>query len=284
MASRRVNLSVVQVASGVLAALTGAVAASFLGVGGTLVGAAVGSAASTIGTEVYRHYLERTHERLRGVVDVRRYRTARSAVVGQVDPTVAQNRLGVTSRREDDEDATETQVLHVQRDTAHGAVTAQRSDSFNEPIPDPLPETLAAADSRPRAARAETAAAAAAGSAAEGSGGTRKMPRWLMLAAVTAGMFVIAVAAITVFELSVGKTLSATVKGQSGSGTTLGGVVGGQTTRPTPPATKQTGSATPTVSPSSTASVAPTSSGSAGATPAPSITITPGAATPTPSS
>lgn len=272
--ARRVNLSVVQVASGVLAALTGAVAASFLGVGGTLVGAAVGSAASTIGTEVYRHYLERTHERLRGVVDVRRNRPARSAVAGRADPTVAQGRLGVTSRREVDEDATETQALHVPRDTAHGAVTAQRSNSFNEPIPDPLTETLAAADSRPQAARAATAAAAAAGSAAEGSGGTRKRPRWLMLAAVTAGIFVIAVAAITVFELSVGKTLSATVRGESGSGTTLGGVVRGQTAKPTPPVTKQT-SATPTVSPSSTASATPTSSGSAGATPASSATATP---------
>ena len=88
MASRRFNLSTIQVSAGILAALTGAIAASFLGVAGTLVGAAVGSLASTVGGEVYKHYLERTHERLRGAVDVRRQRTARGTVVGRVDPAV----------------------------------------------------------------------------------------------------------------------------------------------------------------------------------------------------
>ncbi len=273
MSSRRLNLSGVHVASGVLATLTGAVAASYLGVAGTLVGAAFGSIASTVGTEVYRHYIERTHERLRGVVDVRRFRTARSTVVGRADPTVAQNRLGATSRREDDEDAKVTQILHVQRDAAHGAVTAERPTSPNDPTPDSPTETFAAGVGQSQAGLATAAKATA--STAEGSDGAGKRRRWLMLAAVAAGMFVIVVAAITVFELSVGKTLSATVKGQSGSGTTLGGVVGGQTTRPTPPVTRQSGSATPTVSPSSAVSATPTSSGSAGATPASSATATP---------
>src|ERR1017187_10904581 len=88
MASRRLNLSAIQVSAGILAALTGAIAASFLGVGGHAVGAGVGSLASTVGGEGYKHYLERTHERLRGAVDVRRDRTPRSAVVGRVDPAV----------------------------------------------------------------------------------------------------------------------------------------------------------------------------------------------------
>jgi hypothetical protein len=328
MAARRVNLNGVQVSAGLLSTLTGAVAASYLGVGGTLIGAAIGSLASTVGGEVYRHYLERTHDQLRGAIDVRRYRSARSTVVGQANPTVAQNRLGVTSRRQDDQDAVETQVLHVPRpgDAAHGAVTPPRTIGPNDPT-----ETFAAVDGRPQtgpAAAPTSAAGAAAGSTAEvsaandgaangGAGSTaevgaadggvanggaaergaangsdgKKRPRWLVLAAVAVGTFLIAVAVITVFELSVGKTLSATVRGQSGSGTTVGGVVGGRTAKPTPPVVKQTAtpSATPTTpSPSSTASVVPSSIASVGATPSPATSVTPGgpnnlASTPAPS-
>jgi hypothetical protein len=320
MASRRLNLSGVQVSAGLLATLTGAVAASYLGVGGTLIGAAIGSLASTVGGEVYRHYLGRTHERLRGAVNVHRYRTARSAVGRQVDPTVALNRLGVTSRRPDDEDAVETQVFQVPRpgDAAHGAAAAPNSTSPSDSIHDAPTEIFAAADGRSQTgpAATPTAASVAAGSTAEvgaaeggaaeggaagggaaeggaangsdGTKNTKKRQRWLVLAAVAAGTFLIAVAVITVFELSVGKTLSATVRGQSGSGTTVTGVLGGRTAKPTPPAAKQTASATPstTGSPSSTASVVPTSSAAVGTTPSPTIAVTPGdpASTPTPSS
>ena len=335
MASRRLNLSGVQVSAGLLATLTGAVAASYLGVGGTLIGAAIGSLASTVGGEIYRHYLGRTHERLRGAVDVHRYRTARSAVGRQADPTVALNRRGVTSRRPDDEDAVETQVFQVPRPgaAAHGAATAPNSTSPSDSIHDAPTEIFAAADGRSPTgpAATPTAASAAAGSTAEvgaaagstaagstaevgaagggaagggaagggaangsaanGSDGKKKRPRWLVLAAVAAGTFLIAVAVITVFELSVGKTLSATVRGQSGSGTTVTGVLGGRTAKPTPPVAKQTASATPsatTGSPSSPASVVPTSSAAVGTTPSPTITVTPGdpinPASPTPSS
>ena len=62
---RGLNLSGTQVIASVLATLTGAIAASYLGVGGTLVGAAVGSISSTMGTEIYKHYLQRSQERLR---------------------------------------------------------------------------------------------------------------------------------------------------------------------------------------------------------------------------
>ncbi|MGH3067204.1 MAG: hypothetical protein ACRDMI_01300 [Streptosporangiaceae bacterium] len=67
---RRLNLSGAQVMASVLATLTAAVAASFLGVAGTLVGAAVGSMVSTMGTEIYKHYLQRSEERLRSAGQV----------------------------------------------------------------------------------------------------------------------------------------------------------------------------------------------------------------------
>jgi hypothetical protein len=325
--SRRLNLNGVQVFAGVLATMTGAIAASYLGVGGTLIGAAIGSLASTVGGEIYRHYLERTHERLRGAVDVRRYRTARSTIAGRVDPAVAQNRLGVTGRREDNPSAAaETQVLPVQRPggPAHGAVTTPRPTSPNEPIHDSATETYGATAGRSPDGPAETAAAAAAagavagaaagstaagaaaagrtaaGAAAAGStavagatvnsDGKTKRPRWVILTAITVATFLVALAVITVIELSVGKTLHAIVTNRPGTGTTVGGVVGGQntsTTKPTPSATPTT---VPTGSSSATAPVSATPPAtSSGATPTSAPSITPGAPndplpTPTPAS
>jgi len=62
---KRLQLSPAQVSASVLAALTGALAASYLGVAGTIIGAAVMSLASTVGTAVYRYFLSRTADRLR---------------------------------------------------------------------------------------------------------------------------------------------------------------------------------------------------------------------------
>jgi len=71
MSGRRgLNLSAAQVIASVLATLSAAIAASFLGVAGTLVGAAVGSVVSTMGTEIYKHYLQRSEERLRSAGQV----------------------------------------------------------------------------------------------------------------------------------------------------------------------------------------------------------------------
>ncbi|MGW0481242.1 hypothetical protein [Nonomuraea sp. NPDC003214] len=61
----RGRVSVVQVAGGAMAALTAAVAASWLGVAGTVIGAAVMSVATTVGTELYTHYLRRTRAKVR---------------------------------------------------------------------------------------------------------------------------------------------------------------------------------------------------------------------------
>src|SRR6266700_4906271 len=65
MSGRRVELSTSLVIANVLAAVTGAVAAAYLGVAGTIVGAALASFASTTGTAVYRHYLAQTEEKLK---------------------------------------------------------------------------------------------------------------------------------------------------------------------------------------------------------------------------
>ncbi|MFI6742332.1 hypothetical protein ACIBI9_56305 [Nonomuraea sp. NPDC050451] len=62
---RRLALSVPQIVGSAMAAVTAAVAASYLGVAGTVIGAAVMSFASTVATDVYTHYLKRTGDKVR---------------------------------------------------------------------------------------------------------------------------------------------------------------------------------------------------------------------------
>jgi hypothetical protein len=79
MSGRRgLNLSAAQIIASVLATLSAAVAASFLGVAGTLIGAALGSVVSTMGTEIYKHYLQRSEERLRSAGQVLYHSAART--------------------------------------------------------------------------------------------------------------------------------------------------------------------------------------------------------------
>jgi hypothetical protein len=70
MSGRRMELSATQVIASMLAAVTGAVAASYAGIGGTIIGVAVMSVASTAGSVVYKHYLGRSRERLRSAAVV----------------------------------------------------------------------------------------------------------------------------------------------------------------------------------------------------------------------
>jgi hypothetical protein len=67
-----VKISLIQVVATALAAITATVVASFLGVAGTVAGAAVASTMSVVGTAVYSHSLRRTRERVRTVVPARR--------------------------------------------------------------------------------------------------------------------------------------------------------------------------------------------------------------------
>jgi hypothetical protein len=67
MSGRRLDVTATQAVSSLLATLTGAIAASGLGIAGTIIGAAFMSLASTVGAAVYKHYLARSHERLRTV-------------------------------------------------------------------------------------------------------------------------------------------------------------------------------------------------------------------------
>jgi hypothetical protein len=64
----RPQLSATQIVASVLAAMTATVAASFLGVAGTVIGAAVASVLTVVGNAVYGHSIQRTGERVRAAV------------------------------------------------------------------------------------------------------------------------------------------------------------------------------------------------------------------------
>jgi hypothetical protein len=72
---KKSGLSAVQLTAGALAAVSSAVVASFFGVAGTLIGAAVASVISTVSATVYSQSLQGTNERLRRVREHVTHRT-----------------------------------------------------------------------------------------------------------------------------------------------------------------------------------------------------------------
>src|ERR1700682_4803224 len=73
---RRFEITGTQVVASLLAAITGAIAASYLGIAGTIIGTAVMSVASTAGAAVYKAYLGRTARRLKAKAPVIAQRAA----------------------------------------------------------------------------------------------------------------------------------------------------------------------------------------------------------------
>jgi hypothetical protein len=69
-AAARFSLSATQVIASALAATTATFAASYLGVAGTVIGAAVASVLTVIGNAVYSHSIRRTGERVRDAVPI----------------------------------------------------------------------------------------------------------------------------------------------------------------------------------------------------------------------
>lgn len=327
---RRFEVSGTQIVAGVLATVTGAIAASYLGVAGTVIGAAVMSVASTGGGAIYKYFLGRTAERVREAAPVITQRTVeRATAVGARSAA----RLGVPSDRPagaavpSARDAAGGHGVGPPR--AAGEAASDRADPGRQgadpgrrgadPGRHEAGPGLQGADAGRQGADAGRRGADAgrheagpgdrgqhpAGPAGDrgdyakdpgiragdpqngpaagerGPGARRRVrPGWLAAAIGTAGIFLGVIAAITVFELATGKPLDAVVWHRSGSGTTVGGLVGGQgQARP-----RHTSPASPTVTPSSRAgSPAPGSTHTTPASPSPSPTATSGSPSPSPS-
>ena len=278
MSGRRIELSATQVIASMLAAVTGAIAASYTGIAGTVIGVAVMSVASTAGAAVYKHYLARSQEKLHAskerlhaaavTIAPRSIHATRNGAAGH------RNRRGAPGlAREQGERAQATGELARWADepVAAEAVSAALPGlaagqvgwllSPDSPGTDEFPavsgeasgwrnsaaESANSAESAESAALAESAgpagSAGAAGSAgsvesakaAKTAGSHQVWRRWPALLTAAFGVFVLALAAITAFEVAAGKPLEALIWGRSGGGTTVGVITGAQHTGPADP-------------------------------------------------
>jgi hypothetical protein len=259
MSNRRFEISGTQVVASVLATVTGAVAASFLGVAGTIIGAAVMSVAGTAGSAVYNHYLGRTARRLRSAGPAMRQRAGEDVTTAGAHGTAQPGTRPVEQRAQP---------------VVSSAVTvadAWDPGSLHPGSPDPgfpHPGSLHPGSPHP-------------GDAGTPSGWLRRRPRWLLGAVASAGIFVGVIAGITVFELAAGKPLAAVVWHRSGSGTS----VGGGNVAPDPAASPRHASpatrrATPSAGPTSPS---PSGTGTSPVSSSPSPTPSPGSSPPSPS-
>jgi hypothetical protein len=247
---RRIDVTGLQVLASVLATVTGAVAASYLGVAGTLIGAAVMSVASTFGSATYKHYLGRTAGRLKEVAPV-------------IAAQRAAERMSTGTRTRPDH----TRPDHTRADGAAGETvsTPQAGQDDGED---------GGRDDRRAAGR-------------DWVRWLRGRPAWLAVTVACLGVFVGVIGGITAFEAAAGKPLDNVVWHHKGTGTSVGGLVGGQSTHPAAPATHRvvvphptSSSPSPSTSPTGSASPSPTPSSSS---PSPTSSSSPSPTSTTPS-
>jgi hypothetical protein len=272
MSGRRIELSATQVIASMLAAVTGAIAASYTGIAGTVIGVAVMSVASTAGAAVYKHYLARSQEKLHAskerlhaaavIIAPRSIQATHNGAAGH------RNRRGAGGpAREQGERAQATEELasvageRVAAETASAAppgfaagqvgwllspdspgtdefpaVSGETSRWSNSPAETARPAE--SADSAEPAAPAEPAGPAGSAGPVESTrtaktaGSYHVWRRWSALLAAALGIFVLTLAGITAFEAAAGKPLEALIWGRSGGGTTVGVITGAQHTGP----------------------------------------------------
>jgi hypothetical protein len=249
---RRPDISLAQVAASALAAVSAAVVASFLGVGGTVLGAALGSTVATIAGAVYAHTFRQARDKLSEthvLTVVTRARTAREEPGPGDVPVIEPPAPAAASSESGGGDSADGEDNDAANDAAEGAVPAYAesgtpvtAEGEVVPVTDP------------------------------------RRPRWmswkaLLLMAVAA--FVVAMVVISVIELTIGRPIS------GGSGTTVTKLVHhGRTRHPAPstptpaPTTAPVPTSTPTTSPTSSTSPTPVPTGTASQTPTGTPTAT----------
>ncbi|WP_328902794.1 hypothetical protein OHR86_25375 [Streptomyces sp. NBC_00441] len=210
---RRIDLSLPQVAGSAVAAVAAAVAASQLGVYGTIAGAGVMSVVATCGGSVFQHFFRRTGEQIREVT-VQVKHPDREVTVYTRE----------TGARQPDPSPQETVLLGAVDDAT---TVLRRAD----PRPD---ETMLLR----RATTVLRGPATGAGPDEEFSEATTHGTRlrgWKRSAIGAAVVFAVSMAGITTYELISGDDLS------GGHGTTVGSVVrGGHGSGPSTPEPAET--------------------------------------------
>ena len=253
----------VQVAGSALAAVSSAVLLSTLGVGGTLVGAAIGSVAATVGTALYTRTLDVSRQQVAAqTAALRRVARARS----DLDHAMS------ASRRGEDPAATGITRAEAELDRAEAALATVPAVRDAVDMPDaaggpPLTGV------RPEGASPRDPRRAVLGALS-----------WKRVATVAAAVFVVAMVTITAFELATGRAVSSYTGGSDReTGSTVPGldarerpserqpsddVTGDEVGEPVEERTDDAPTATPT------ASETPTDDPTASTTPTPSASPT----------
>ena len=230
---KRVGINWMQVIGAALAAVSSAVLLSTLGVAGTIIGAALGSVVASVGGAFYT----RTLDASRGQV------AAQAAALKRV--TLARARVDAAMRRGGN--VSETGLRSASRELSEAEEALDEAQHPERP-------------GEGHSAEPEEAAA-------DPSTWASRLP-WKRIALIAAGVFVVAMVAISAFELVAGRAVSELTGGSDSSkGSTVPGLAEGSGDRRREP------SGRPTEGPT-TASDGPTSEPSGVSTP-PDPTVTP---------
>ncbi|WP_228988709.1 hypothetical protein [Streptomyces sp. DH8] len=256
---KRIDLSLPQVAGSAVAAVAAAVAASQLGVYGTIAGAGVMSVVATCGGSVFQHFFRRTGEQIREVTVQVVHPEGRQVTVHTKETTPAGRRSAAERRTgpgpEPAEDAT-TVLPTVDPGAVPEVVPDAESTQLLAPVADPdRTQLLDLGDARTRMLRVPPPGGGPAHGAGTEDDRTRMLRRdddrtrlvpqggtapaapdeefgegvthgsrlrgWKRPALAAAAVFAVSMAGITVFEVVSGNDLS------GGQGTTLTSVVRG---------------------------------------------------------
>ncbi|TDD70851.1 hypothetical protein [Actinomadura rubrisoli] len=234
------DLSTTQLIASGVATLTAAVGASFLGVYGTILGAAFMSVASTAGSAVCKHFLDQGKEQLKDLSHLQAEAQQRDAAHGAAADAVSADPTRTVVWSAGDPSATRLDL------PLGGDPNATRLDRTPaETVADSLAEAAGTGAVREvvrRSALESTVAWAKA--------------NWVRLAVSSAVVFAIVIAGISVYEATTGKPINNHSKGLTVTKVFGGG--GGQT-HETPSETPSTGRTEPSGSPSDTPSDTPSS-------------------------
>jgi hypothetical protein len=179
------DLSPAKIIASALAAISTAVASSYLGTAGTWIGAGVGSVVATVSTALYHHSLKRTGAKLKTTV---------------VPLTAGlAHRGGSTPDRHSPGEPAE--------DAARPDIPAQAEVPAPAGVRDPARDRD---DSGPKA-----------GQAGGGLGQLLRSLRWGRLAAVAGLVFALSIGTILTYELVTNRPVSAQLRGQNVKGTSL---------------------------------------------------------------
>jgi hypothetical protein len=276
----RLELSLTQIVASALAAMTAAVLASYLGVAGTVIGAAVFSIIGTSGSAIYSHSIRRTKARLRRtlVMPVHPGKAPSHAPTGVAAP--GPEAIDVSEGAAGAARAAWAAAAAAARDAERGA--AQHEAAEREEKKEPAAEVPAGTPSEDGDVVEETRVlgertrvgdpAHARSAVVEETEQTARRPvHWKSVAIAAATVFVVAMAGITVLEAIAGRSVPALVHGNTHGSRFW--FEPGHRTSPTPtPTTSGSPSPTATATPTGTPSAQPSASAPGAPAPVPSPT------------